>query len=108
MQLKQICISKLSSSARGPEKGVFDMGKQKIRFINTSYETLFFVDDGGSIEIEIGNGWIRYPCRYIDEYHFKLENCVYHIYEFALLRERVAYRYRPAETQTEAEGKDFI
>jgi hypothetical protein len=84
------------------------MGKQKIRFINTSYETLFFVDDGGSIEIEIGNEWKRYPCRYIDEYHFKLENCVYHIYEFAILRERVAYRYRPAETQTETEAKGFV
>jgi hypothetical protein len=80
------------------------MDKPKIRFINSSYETLFFVDDGDDLEIEIDNGWKRFPCHYIDEFHFKLDTRVYHVYEFALLREINAYRYRPAETPMEGEA----
>ena len=75
------------------------MDKPQIRFIDASYKTFFFVDDGEDIEIEIEDGWKRYACHYIDEYHFKLEDHVYHIYEFALLRERIPYRYRPVKTQ---------
>jgi hypothetical protein len=78
-------------------KGVSDMDKPKIKFINSSYETLFTVDDGKDLEIEIDNGWKRFPCYYIDEFHFKLDTRVYHIYEFALLGERNVCRYRPAE-----------
>jgi len=79
------------------------MDKPKIRFINASYETLFFAEDGEDIEIEIEGGWKRHTCRYIDEFHFKLENFVYRIYEFALLRERIANRCRPDKTQSEKE-----
>jgi hypothetical protein len=80
------------------------MDKPKIRFIDVSYKTLFFVEDGEDIEIEIENGWMRCTCHYIDEYHFKLDNQLYSTYEFALLRDRIGNRCRPVQTQTENEA----
>lgn len=71
------------------------MEKPHIRFINTLYETLFFVEDGG--EIEVDGEWKRYVCRYIDGYHAWIGNRVYHICEFAEMMERNVRSYRPAK-----------
>ena len=76
------------------------MEKPKIRFIDSVNNTLFYLDDGDGIEIEVGNEWFHYACHYIDEHHFKLDNHVYHIGEFAQLRERLVQRYRPANSET--------
>jgi hypothetical protein len=76
------------------------MDKPKIRFVNGLYETLFFVDDGGDVEIEVNGEWLRLKCRYIDETHAYIGDRVYHAAEFAQSRERLVQRYRPATAQT--------
>jgi hypothetical protein len=72
-----------------------DTIKKRIRFINSGYETLFFIDDGGEIEIRIDGTWQKATCRYIDEYHTKIGPHVYHICEFAERMERCGQPYRP-------------
>ena len=86
------------------------MEKPQIRFIDSVNNTLFYLDDGEDIEIEAGDEWIRYTCHYMDDFHFKLGDCIYHIGQFAQLREKLAQRYRPAkkEVKTEAEPKKKI
>jgi hypothetical protein len=75
--------------------------KNQIRFVNTSGETFFCLDDGEEIEIEADGEWIRYTCRYMDGNHFKLEGRVYHIGEVARLMEKLVQRYRPAKKEAE-------
>jgi hypothetical protein len=72
-----------------------EITKKHIRFINSEYETLFFVDDGGEIEIRIDGIWEKAKCRYIDECHTEIGRIVYHICEFAEKRERFGQPYRP-------------
>jgi hypothetical protein len=81
------------------------MEKQKIRFVDGVNNTLFYIDDGEEIEIEIADEWIRYTCRYLDENHFKLDGRVHHIGEFAQLREKLVQRYRPAKKEVKLETK---
>jgi hypothetical protein len=76
-------------------QGVFKMETPKIRFINTSYETVFTIEDGEEIEIEAENKWIRYTCRYIDDFHFSMDGYIFHTYQFAVIREIYGNRYRP-------------
>jgi hypothetical protein len=74
--------------------------KPKIRFINTRCETLFFVEDGGEIEIGIDGGeMFRFACRYIDDYHARIGNWIYHIREFAETMERNNHTSRPVPEQ---------
>jgi hypothetical protein len=80
-------------------KGVNVMDKPKIRFITTRYDTLFLLDDGRDIEVEVDGNWIPLSCQFIDETHAYIGGHVYHIYEFAELREKLGQRYRPAETK---------
>ena len=58
--------------------------KKYIRFINSDYETLFHIPDGGRIRITYPD---REPaervCRFIDEYHTAVGSNRYHICEFA-------------------------
>jgi hypothetical protein len=75
--------------------GVFRMEKPKIRFVDALGNTLFYLDDGEEIELEVGDEWIRYTCRYMDDYHFKLGDYIYHIGQFAQEREKLVQRYRP-------------
>ena len=71
------------------------MEKPKIRFVDALGNTLFYLDDGEDIELEVGDEWIRYTCRYMDDYHFKLGDYIYHIGQFAQEREKLVQRYRP-------------
>jgi hypothetical protein len=71
--------------------------KKQIRFINALGETLFFIEDDGEIEIDIGGGeTLRCTCRYIDDCHACIGDRVYHIREFAGMMERNVRAYRPA------------
>jgi hypothetical protein len=81
------------------------MEKQKIRFINSVNETLFYVDDGDDVELEVNGEWLRFKCRYIDETHAYIGDRVYHIAEFAQSREQLVQRYRPAIAQTIKEAQ---
>jgi len=72
--------------------------ERQIRFVTTSGETFFYLNDEEEIELEVGDGWIRYTCRYVDDHHFKLDNYIYHIGLFALEKEKLVQRYRPASS----------
>jgi hypothetical protein len=74
---------------------------KKIRFIDSDYNTLFTINDGEEIEITLQDGSVVHEvCRYIDEYHLWVGNRVFHICEFAGLREKLHQSYRPVTKQT--------
>ena len=74
-----------------------------IRFIDTGYQTLFYIEDGQKIEIKTSDGTvIRQPCKFIDEYHTKIGEKVYHIYEFAQNMELHGNVYNPVMKQEAA------
>ena len=60
-----------------------------IRFITPDYKTIFMLEDGDNIKIfhKDGSSVVR-NCRFIDEYHTEIGNCIYHICEFAEICER--------------------
>ena len=79
------------------------MEKQKIRFINSNYKTLFYIDDGGEIEIFFDGEWNKRVCRYLDECHTEIGGYIYHICEFAERMEQLNQPYRPVISQPEPE-----
>lgn len=68
-----------------------------IRFIDSRYNTLFHVPDGGSIKVH--SSWDGkdqvFPCRYIDEYHFEVSGSCWHICQFAEFMECNGNTYAP-------------
>jgi hypothetical protein len=72
------------------------METQKIRFINSSYHTLFSINDGEEIEITRYDGSVvRRKCRYLDDYNLWVGNDVFHICQFAELMEKANQSYKP-------------
>ena len=69
---------------------------KKIRFIDSMYNTLFEISDGGEILIKTDKHKKVYCCHHIDDYHFKISNSVFHICEFAEIMERNGTIYEPA------------
>jgi hypothetical protein len=61
---------------------------KRINFIDSHYNPLFSVEDGGEVEVELTPGkWERWTCVYIDDFHFRFEiphGRTYHVIEFAL------------------------
>lgn len=78
--------------------------KKYIRFINSDYETLFHIPDGGRIRITYPD---REPaervCRFIDEYHTDIGGYHYHICEFAERMEQIGAKYEPLDYVREPE-----
>ena len=73
--------------------------KKEIRFIDSHYNELFRIPDGGYISITDRNGNLStYKCRYIDSCHLYVGNNGYHICEFAERMEHNEAAYRPAGT----------
>ena len=78
------------------------MDQKTIRFIDSHYNDLFHIPDGGRIRITRGNGeeLIR-QCKYIDGYHLSLHKegdeygNTFHICEFAEICERNGNTYEP-------------
>lgn len=66
--------------------------QQGIRFIDSSYNELFRIPDGGRIRItQPDGGQSEYACRFVDQSHMEISNGrgnVYHICQFAKLMER--------------------
>ncbi len=59
-----------------------------IRFINSTYKTLFMIPDGEKIQITFYDGRKELrTCRYIDEYHTEVGEHLYHICQFAEIME---------------------
>lgn len=79
------------------------MDKQKmIRFIDSHYNDLFQIPDGGKIEIEYENGERSVAeCEFLDEYHTRIGYNTYHICEFAEIMERNNSKYSLADQTKE-------
>lgn len=79
-----------------------DKAEAGIRFIDTDYNELFRIPDGGAIEITCyDDDTFTEQCRYIDETHVEVGNNLFHICEFA---ERMAQNgaiYRPEHGQAD-------
>ena len=70
--------------------------KKGIRFIDSSYNELFRIPDGGKIKIHYSwNEDQVCTCRYIDDYHVEVEDNLYHICEFAERMEQSGSTYEP-------------
>lgn len=70
-------------------------GKRDVRFIDSNYNRLFNVPDGGNIILTTFEGErLLLPCFYIDDYHAKIGR-VYHICEFAEIQESRGSVYEP-------------
>ena len=74
------------------------MESKDIRFIDRQYNELFRIPDGGKIEItfESGEKSIK-ECKYIDDYHTKVGNYLFHICEFAEIMERNNSTYKAVD-----------
>ncbi len=59
-----------------------------IRFINSRYDELFRIPDGGRIKVDFPDRSFISPCEYIDDYHTRVGGDVYHICQFAEILER--------------------
>lgn len=73
-----------------------DTEPKNIRFIDSNYNTLFFVQDGSNVVLTYSDGekLIR-SCKFLDEYHTQIGSNVYHICEFAEKMERNGTTYAP-------------
>lgn len=71
-----------------------------IRFIDSNYNALFYVPDGGNVVLTYSDGEkaVR-PCKYIDEYHTQVGHNVFHICQFAEVMERNGTSYAPEKPQ---------
>ena len=75
-------------------------GGRKIRFIDSGYNTLFHVPDGGSIFFTTFDDQRKLlPRRYIDDYHAVIGNDTFHICEFAEFAQREGAVYAPEHPQ---------
>lgn len=61
---------------------------RSIRFINSSYDELFRIPNGGTVEVAFPDRKFVEKCFYIDDYHMKAGSTVYHICQYAELLER--------------------
>ena len=69
-----------------------------IRFINSDYKELFRIQDGERIAVTYSDGSKEFPiCRYIDAYHVEIGDNLYHICEYAELRERCGASIKPVK-----------
>ena len=60
-----------------------DEKEHSIRFINSSYDTLFRIPDGGTVEVQFPDRKFTARCKFLDDYHTVVGNSVFHICEFA-------------------------
>ena len=72
-----------------------DEKEHSIRFINSSYDTLFRIPDGGTVEVRFPDREFSARCEYLDDYHTMVGDTVFHICEFAELLEHQGGTVRP-------------
>lgn len=74
-----------------------------IRFIDSGYEELFRIPDGGKILLTTAWGEkSEHICRYIDECHTEIGSNLYHICEFAERMEKNGATYEPLPAEPQA------
>lgn len=66
-----------------------------IRFIDSRYKDLFWLPDGGYLQMDSASGTFISPCTYIDEHHTQVGRNVYHICQLAETLERNGTTYQP-------------
>jgi len=72
------------------------MEKNNIRFIDSRYNELFTVPDGGKIQIAyLDGGTVIRACKYLDDCHVRVGNTAFHIHEFARSAEQNGVVYAP-------------
>ena len=77
-------------------ENIYNPQNKPIRFIDSRYNELFTIPDGGYINITLDNGeMLTRPCRFRGECHVDVGNNVYHICEFAEKMERNGNKYEP-------------
>ncbi len=82
-------------------------GVRDIRFVDSRYNALFKVPDGGNVVIRRPDGTISVRrCLYIDDYHAVIGNSVYHICEFAEAMERNGNIYEPEQYEHEDDAHE--
>lgn len=76
---------------------------KKIRFIDSNYNELFRIPDGGRIVVTRPMGemypnfqeqWVG-TCKFLDEYHTEINGECYHICQFAEIQERIGAVVKP-------------
>lgn len=72
-----------------------DEKDHSIRFINSNYDTLFRIPDGGIVEVRFPDRAFSAKCEYLDDYHTLVGDTVFHICEFAEMVERQGGSVRP-------------
>lgn len=83
-------------SEEGNMTGERVITENKIRFIDSNYNELFKINDGGEILITLANGKkIERQCFYLDETHFKIGGEIYHICQFAEIMEHNGNKREP-------------
>jgi hypothetical protein len=71
---------------------------REIRFIDSKYNELFRIPDGGIISVKYPDGHIENRnCKYIDDYHTEINGVCYHICQWAEIMEENDKTYFPAE-----------
>ena len=69
-----------------------------IRFIDSEHHQLFTVPDGGNIVLnELDGSRSTLPCQYLDDYHARIGDKMFHIHQFALVQEQRGAVYRPEQ-----------
>ena len=78
--------------------------EHSIRFINSGYDTLFRIPDGGPVEDRFPDLTVTAKCEYLDDYHTKIGDTVFHICEFAELLEHQVGTVHPEPEITSDEA----
>lgn len=82
---------------------------KEIRFIDSGYNELFRIPDGGRIKITMSDGEVvERKCQYIDEYHTQIGYNTFHICEFAEIMERNGNTYEPTEETLKVMDLAFV
>ena len=77
-----------------------DEKDHSIRFINSNYDTLFRISDGGIVEVRFPDRAFSAKCEYLDDYHTLVGDTVFHICEFAEMVERQGGSVHPEPETT--------
>ena len=85
------------------------MENKEIRFIDSSYNELFRIPDGGYITVKTRDGAVTdRKCKYIDDYHTQIGYNVFHICQFAELMERNGNTYESVQEDSRYRDIKFV
>ena len=77
-------------------ENIYNPQNKPIRFIDSNYNELFTIPDGGYINIMVHNGeTLTRQCVFRDEFHTQIGTDMYHICEFAEKMEQNGNKYEP-------------